>query len=89
MAICKEKKEQLIREFAINSHDTGSSAVQIALLTEDIRELTEHFKLHSKDFSSKRGMLIKVARRRKFLKYLENHDEAAYQDVIKRLGLKK
>lgn len=89
MALKKEKKEQLIREFAINSQDTGSAEVQVALLTEDIRELTEHFKLHPKDFSSKRGMLIKVARRRKFLKYLENNDGAAYQGVIQRLGLKK
>lgn len=89
MAIRKEKKEELIREFATNSQDTGSAEVQIALLTEDIRDLTEHFKLHPKDFSSKRGMLIKVARRRKFLKYLESHDEDSYQGIIKRLGLKK
>ena len=89
MAVSKETKATLIREFAINAGDTGSVEVQIAVLTEDIRALTEHFKENQKDFSSKRGLLIKVSRRRRFLKYLEKHNSAKYQEVIKRLGLKK
>lgn len=89
MAVGKETKETLIREFAQKSGDTGSVEVQIALLTEDIRILTDHFKENQKDFSCKRGLLIKVSRRRRFLKYLEKHNAAKYQDVIKRLGLKK
>ena len=89
MAVTKEKKETVIREFAKSTGDTGSAEVQIALLTEDIRALTEHFKENQKDFSSKRGLLIKVSRRRRFLLYLERHDFAKYQEVIKRLGLKK
>jgi small subunit ribosomal protein S15 len=89
MAVSKEIKEKLIGEFAQGAHDTGSIEVQIALLTEDIRALTEHFKENQKDFSSKRGLLIKVSRRKRFLQYLEKHDPAKYQEVIKRLGLKK
>lgn len=89
MAVRKETKEKLVKEFAQNAGDTGSVEVQIALLTEDIRALTEHFKENQKDFSSKRGLLIKVSRRKRFLHYLEKHNPAKYQDVIKRLGLKK
>ena len=89
MAVRKETKEKLVKEFAQNASDTGSVEVQIALLTEDIRALTEHFKENQKDFSSKRGLLIKVSRRKRFLQYLEKHNPAKYQDVIKRLGLKK
>ena len=89
MAISKEKKETLIREFAKSAGDTGSVEVQVALLTEDIRALTEHFNDNKKDFSSKRGLLIKVSKRKRFLGYLEKHDFAKYQEVIKRLGLKK
>ena len=79
----------MIREFAKNTNDTGSTEVQIAVLTEDIRALTEHFNENKKDFSSKRGLLIKVSKRKRFLAYLEKHDSAKYQEVIKRLGLKK
>ena len=89
MAVSKETKETLIREFAKSTGDTGSVEVQIALLTEDIRALTEHFKENQKDFSSKRGLLIKVSRRRRFLKYLEKNDTVKYQEILKRLGLKK
>jgi small subunit ribosomal protein S15 len=89
MAVCKETKEKLIKEFALNAGDTGSVEIQIALLTEDIRALTEHFKENQKDFSSKRGLLVKVSRRKRFLHYLEKHDPVKYQEVIKRLGLKK
>lgn len=89
MAISKEKKGSLIRDFAQNPSDTGSVEVQVALLTEDIRMLTEHFKEHSKDNSSKRGMLMKVSRRKKLLHYLERHDRAKYEEVTKRLGLKR
>ena len=89
MAVSKETKEKLMGEFAKSAGDTGSVEVQIALLTEDIRALTEHFKTNQKDFSSKRGLLIKVSRRKRYLQYLEKHDPAKYQEVIKRLGLKK
>ncbi len=89
MAVSKDNKETLIREFAQKLEDTGSIEVQIALLTEDIKALTEHFKEHQKDFSSKRGLLVKVSRRKRFLQYLEKHNPAKYQEVIKRLGLKK
>ncbi len=65
MAVSKDKKETLIREFAQKLEDTGSIEVQIALLTEDIKALTEHFKEHQKDFSSKRGLLVKVSRRKR------------------------
>jgi len=88
MALSKEVKTKLVREFAINENDTGSVEVQIALLTEDIRVLTEHLKVNKSDFSSKRGLLTKVARRKRFLDYLAKNSAVKYQDVVSRLGLK-
>jgi len=86
--IRKEVKEKLVRDFAINEKDTGSIEVQIALLTEDIRSLTGHLKDHKSDNSSKRGLLTKVARRKRFLDYLSKNNAVKYQDIVNRLGLK-
>lgn len=88
MAVRKDVKEKLIREFAINDKDTGSIEVQIALLSEDIRALTGHLKDHKSDHSSKRGLLSKVAQRKRFLDYLAKNDAAKYQEIVNRLGLK-
>lgn len=89
MALRKEQKERLIKEFAINPKDTGSAELQVALLTENIRDLTEHCKTHHHDFSTKRGLLKMVCRRRKFLDYLAKKDHAKYKELIKKLGLRK
>lgn len=89
MALSREEKEKLVKEFAIGSGDTGSSEVQVALLTENIRKLTVHCKENPKDFSTKRGLLQMVCDRRRFLRYLEQKDAAKYREIIKRLGLRK
>jgi small subunit ribosomal protein S15 len=89
MAICKETKVTLINDFAQSPGDTGSVEVQIALLTEDIRMLTEHFKAHPKDNASKRGLLCKVSRRKRLMQYLERHDRLKFNEITKRLGLKR
>ncbi|MCK5632572.1 30S ribosomal protein S15 [bacterium] len=82
-------KKKIIEKFALSEKDTGSSAVQIAVLTEEIRYLTEHMKIHRKDFASKRGLITKVSKRRSLLKYLKRVDEVQYKDIIGRLGLKR
>lgn len=87
MAMTKEVKEKLIQEFSKGSNDTGSEMVQIALLTEDIKTLTEHCRQHPKDFSTRRGLLKKVCRRRQFLKYLSRRNQEDYAKVTSRLGL--
>ena len=89
MAIDKKKKEALIKKFKTHQTDTGSSEVQIAILTEEVNELTEHLQLHKKDFSSRRGLLRKVGQRRRLLKYLEKENLKSYQSLIKKLKLKK
>lgn len=89
MSITAERKQALITEFATKSGDTGSPEVQVALLTERINNLTEHFKTHKKDNHSRRGLLKLVNQRRRLLDYLKSNDEARYGDVIKRLGLRK
>ena len=89
MALNKEQTEKLVKEFGANAQDTGSSSVQVALLTESIKELTDHCKKHPKDVSTNRGLLKKVCQRRGHLKYLEKHDFAGYKSIIGRLGLKK
>lgn len=86
--IGKEKKQQLVEEFKQHDADTGSTEVQVAILTTRIRELTEHMKIHKKDFHSRRGLLIMVGKRRKLLQYLKNRNFARYQDLIQRLGLR-
>ena len=89
MAVTKEQKEKIIKDFRINDKDCGSAQVQIAILTSEINDLTEHLKTHIHDFHSKRGLLMKVGKRRKLLAYLKDNDVVAYRDVIKRLNLRK
>lgn len=89
MPIDKSKKEELIQKFKTHATDTGSSEVQIAILTEEISQLTEHLKIHKKDFSSRRGLLRKVGQRRRLLKYLEKENNESYLALIKKLKLKK
>jgi len=84
-----KKKAAVIKKFKTHDEDTGSPQVQIAILTEEIKELTEHLKTHKKDFSSRRGLFRKVNQRRKLLKYLEKTEEKNYEDIIKKLKLKK
>ncbi len=88
MLTAKDKKE-VVTGFQKHPSDTGSSEVQIALITERMNSLTEHFKKHKKDHHSRRGLLMLVNKRRKLLKYLKGVDEAKYADVIGRLGLRK
>ena len=89
MALQKEEKAKIIKEFAKNEKDCGSSEVQIAILTKEINDLTEHLKEHKHDYHSKRGLLIKVGRRKKLLSYLKDNDVKSYRDVIKKLNLRK
>ena len=87
--LAKKSKEQIIKKFRTHDSDTGSPQVQIAILTNEIKELTKHLKTHRKDFSSRRGLVKKVAERRRLLKYLEREDAQAYATLIEALGLKK
>ena len=89
MSITADRKAELIKEFATKDGDTGSPEVQIAILTERIVNLTEHFKGHKKDNHSRRGLLKMVSQRRKLLDYARGKDEARYQDIIKRLGIRR
>ena len=89
MSITVEEKQRLMTEFATKEGDTGSPEVQIAILTSRITTLTEHFKTHKKDNHSRRGLLKMVAQRRKLLDYTRGKDEARYQDIIKRLGIRR
>lgn len=84
----KRKKERIIAKYKTHDSDTGSSQVQIAILTEEIKELTKHLKTHKKDFSSRRGLLKKVAERRRLLNYLRREDEKAHETLVKDLKLK-
>ena len=84
-----ERKQLIINEYRRDEKDTGSSEVQIALLTERINELTEHLKVHKKDNHSRRGLLKMVGKRRNLLNYLAKKDEEAYKDLVKKLGLRK
>lgn len=85
----KEEKATIIKEFAKNEKDCGSTEVQIAILTKEINDLTEHLKVHIHDFHSKRGLLMKVGRRRKLLDYLKKNDVVAYRNIIARLNIRK
>ena len=89
MSITKEKKSKLIKEFKINDKDTGSADVQVAILSEKIKSLTEHLKQHHKDFISRRGLLSMVGKRRNLLTYIKSKSEARYGDLIKSLGLRR
>ena len=88
MSITKENKEKIISKFAINKNDTGSAEVQIAVLSERITNLIEHFKSHKHDNHSKRGLLAMVNKRKKLLSYLSKKDETKYQEVIKELNIR-
>ena len=89
MSITVEEKKRLVKEFATKEGDTGSPEVQVAILTSRITTLTEHFKTHKKDNHSRRGLLKLVAQRRKLLDYVKGKDQARYQDLIKRLGIRR
>ncbi|MEE8371513.1 MAG: 30S ribosomal protein S15 [Sphingomonadales bacterium] len=89
MSITTERKAAIIKDFAASKSDTGSPEVQVAILTERIVNLTEHFKEHKKDNHSRRGLLKMVNQRRRLLDYLKSRDVARYATLIKRLGLRK
>jgi small subunit ribosomal protein S15 len=89
MAITKERKAELVKEFGKSAKDSGATEVQIAILTEEINELTEHLKTHIHDFHSKRGLLMKVGKRRSLLDYLKDTNIQSYREVIKKLNIRK
>ena len=89
MALTRESKGSIIDQYRIHSSDTGSPEVQIAILSERISYLTEHFKTHKKDHASRRGLLKLVGRRRRLLEYLKRHEVGRYREVIQKLGLRK
>lgn len=89
MSITKERKQELIKEFAVVANDTGSPEVQIAVLTERIRNLSDHMGTHKKDFHSRRGLLMMVGQRRRLLDYLKKKSDARYKTVIQKLGIRR
>ena len=89
MSITLERKQELVKEYARKEGDTGSPEVQIAVLSERIRNLTEHLTTHKKDFHSRRGLLVMVGQRRSLLDYLKRADVGRYEQVIERLGLRR
>jgi len=89
MATATEVKEKIVSDYKTHNSDTGSSQVQIALLTQRINELTQHFKIHKKDNHSRRGLLKMVSRRRKLLDYLKRKDINEYHTIIEKLGLRR
>ena len=89
MTLTKDRKIQIVNEYQQHNSDTGSPEVQIALLSERITELTEHFKIHKKDHHSRRGLLKLVGQRRRLLDYLKRRDFVRYKEVIGRLGIRK
>lgn len=89
MAMSKTRKAEIIKEFQKSKNDVGSTEVQVALLTEEINNLTVHFKTHIHDFHSKRGLQKMVGRRKKLLNYLKETDVVAYRELIKKLNLRK
>ncbi len=89
MPLSKEKKQEIIRKFRIHEQDSGSPEVQIALLTERINQLSNHFQVHKKDFHSRRGLLKLVGQRRRLLNYLKAKRVESYNQLVKELGLRK
>lgn len=89
MSITKDKKQELIQQFAKNANDTGSPEVQIAILTERIKNLSEHMQSHAKDFHSRRGLLMLVGQRRRLLDYVKKKNHAHYQEIIQKLGIRR
>ena len=88
MTISKERKAELTAQFGKNAQDTGNSKVQVAILTERIRELTEHMKSHQKDFHTRRGLLMLVGKRRRLLSYIKKNDINEYRELIAKLGIR-
>ncbi|MBN1289929.1 MAG: 30S ribosomal protein S15 [Actinobacteria bacterium] len=84
-----EEKQKIIEEYKLHDKDTGSAEVQVALLTKDIAHLTEHLKVHKKDFHSRRGLLMKVGKRRRLLNYVKKCDVERYRELVQRLGLRR
>ena len=89
MSVTKERKAELVKEFGNSEKDTGATEVQIAILTEEIRDLTEHLKIHIHDYHSKRGLMMKVGKRRSLLDYLKENDVNAYRTLIEKLKIRK
>ncbi len=89
MTLVKEEKKKVIEKFKIHENDTGSSEVQIAILTKKINKLNEHLKINKKDHHSRRGLVIMVGKRKRLLEYLKNNDLSKYKKIIKELGLRK
>ena len=89
MALSQQNKAEVIEKFKLSDNDTGSPEVQIALLTERIRQLTEHFKIHNKDHHSRRGLLMLVSQRRRLLDYLRSRSVGRYRNLIGELGIRK
>ncbi len=89
MSITAERKQELIKEFAVKKADTGSPEVQVAILTERITNLTEHLKTHKKDYHSRRGLLMMVGLRRRLLDYVKSKEVKRYEDLVKRLNLRR
>ena len=89
MSITVERKAELVDEYGLKAGDTGSPEVQVAILTERIKNLTEHMKEHKHDFHSRRGLLIMVGQRRRLLDYVKRKEEGRYQSLIERLGLRR
>ncbi len=89
MAVTKERKAELVKDFGKSENDTGATEVQIAILTEEIKDLTEHLKVHIHDYHSKRGLMMKVGKRRSLLDYLKNNDVNAYRTLIEKLNIRK
>ena len=88
MAVTKERKAELIRQYGKDERDSGSSAVQVAILTERIKGLTEHMKAHKKDYHTRRGLLTLVGQRRRLLSYIKKQDVEAYRSLIRSLGIR-
>ena len=89
MSIEKDKTVEIIKGYGSNEKDSGSASVQVAILTERIKNLTEHLKIHKKDFGSRRGLLSMVGQRRNLLQYIKKKNDASYQELIKALGLRR
>lgn len=89
MSLSKEKKQQIVKKYALQAGDTGSPEVQVAVLTAKIEYLSEHMKTHAKDFHSRRGLMKMVSGRRRLLSYLKKENEERYASLIKKLGLRK
>jgi small subunit ribosomal protein S15 len=89
MSITPDRKAAVVKDYATKANDTGSPEVQVAILTERIANLTEHFKTHRKDVHSRRGLLAMVSRRRKLLDYVKGRDEPRYRALIERLGIRR